>query len=102
MRKTGKLILGAGIAVAAIGLTPATASAAEGVSGCFSYSYEPGITTTTVYYHNRCDVGREITIRLKDYGGCNDGHFSIHVEADGKGRKVVECGEVEEVYGEEY
>lgn len=72
------------------------------MSGCFSYSYEPGITTTTVYYHNRCDVGREVTIRLENYGSRNDGGFKIHVGADAKGKKVVECGDVVEVYGEEY
>ncbi|WP_433188791.1 hypothetical protein [Actinoallomurus sp. CA-150999] len=50
----------AGAVTAASGPTMHTMT--RGVSGCFAYSYNPGITTTTVYWHNRCKTTHNIKI----------------------------------------
>ncbi|MGW4772219.1 hypothetical protein ACWEO2_29800 [Nocardia sp. NPDC004278] len=103
MRKTNRLLAGIAIAVASIGCTvatAATASAERGESGCFSYSYEPGTFTTTVYYHNRCGVMRKLTIYRASNSPCNDDKIELYIEGDAKGNEVVRCGDVTQVVGE--
>jgi hypothetical protein len=53
--------------------------------------------STTVYYHNRCGVIRELTIRR--HGFCDDA-IEIYVEGGQKGKKVIRCGDVIDVWGE--
>src|SRR4051812_27146170 len=68
---TAGLALAAGSAGAATTDRAGAATAASdttvlamtrGVNGCFAYSYSPGITTTTVYWHNRCKTTHRIKI----------------------------------------
>ncbi len=46
-----------------VGLSSPAASAQtrsmhRGVDGCIAWSYDPGVWSTTVYLHNRCDTTR--------------------------------------------
>ncbi|CAM5558751.1 hypothetical protein BOQ63_006780 (plasmid) [Streptomyces viridifaciens] len=42
-----------------------TRSMHRGVDGCIAWSYDPGVWSTTVYLHNRCDTTRLAKIAWK-------------------------------------
>ncbi|WP_345498048.1 hypothetical protein [Nocardia callitridis] len=77
-----------------------TAAAERGAGDCISYSYEPGSMTTTVYYHNRCDVTRKLTIYRASNSPCDDGKIELHVAGGKKDNEVVRCGDVTQVVAE--
>lgn len=97
-----QVLAGIAIAAASVGVPVAAAPAASAeadVTGCFSYSYEEGNATTTVYYHNRCENSRVLNITRKgDF--CNDG-ISFAVDGNKKGNTVVRCGTIEDVWSNE-
>ncbi|WP_156095111.1 hypothetical protein [Nocardia lijiangensis] len=87
-----KLLAGVVLAAASVGVgvaTAAPASAERGETGCFTYSYDKGWSTTTVYYHNRCGAMRKLAIYHPD---CDKD--VVYVDAESKGNYVASCEDI--------
>ena len=98
MHNLGKLLAGVVLAAASVGVSVATAapaSAERGESGCFTYSYDKGWATTTVYYHNRCGATRKLAI----YHDSCDKHV-VYVDAESHGHYKDSCEDVNQVIEE--
>lgn len=71
MRRMSKIgVTGAALALATVGLSsPAQAASSEihrGKTGCFSWSWAEGWTTTTVYYRNTCSYEASMNVWWQD------------------------------------
>ena len=95
MRKVATILATTLLTIGAMVLAAGSAQAERGKDGCFTYSYDEGWSSTTVYYHNTCNSPKTIIIESKGYN-----RWSALVGADEHGHHKMPTVEITYVSGE--